>query len=179
MTLTLMPYKKEFQVTHIYNTEDKRVKYAKPGENIKVFSFPYFKYIGFQMKIKGLEDEDVKKGFMISESDSLCPVTMEFEANLTILELPESTPIFSQGSKSVLHMHTMTEEIQINKILSYYDKEKEKQINTTFLKNGMNGIVRISVGNKKIFVYIHCPIKKMFLNKFGYNFQKWIYKNNC
>lgn len=97
------------------------------------------------MKVKGIEDEELKRGYMISHSDSICPVTMEFEASLTILELPESTPILSQGSKSVIHMHTMTEEIQINKIISYYDKDKQKQINTTFLKNGMNGIVRLVV----------------------------------
>ena len=51
MTVTLMPYKKEFQISHIFNTEDQRVKYAKPGENVR-------------LKVKNIEEVDIKRGFM-------------------------------------------------------------------------------------------------------------------
>lgn len=46
MDCYLMPQKKPFTLTHIYNTKDQRMKYATCGENVKV-------------KVKGIDDEDV------------------------------------------------------------------------------------------------------------------------
>lgn len=143
MTVTMMPFKKEFQITHIFNTEDQRVKYAKPGENVR-------------LKVKNIEEEDIKRGYMISLNDNLCPVCFEFEAKLTILELPEHKPIFSQGYKAIIHMHTTMEEIEVHQVLAIVDKEN-KQIKSHFLKNGMVGIVRLQVLNiflKLMLLYI-------------------------
>lgn len=137
MTLTLMPFKKEFQVTHIFNTEEQRVKYAKPGENVR-------------LKVKNLEENDVKRGNMICFSDNECPVCFEFEAKVTILELPEHKPIFSQGYKAIIHLHTIVEEIEVHQVLAITDKEN-KQIKCHFLKNGTTGIVRMQVIEKKMF----------------------------
>ena len=52
--LVLMPFRKHFEVTHIFNTQDNRVQYAKPGENVK-------------LKIKGLEEEDIQRGMVICQ----------------------------------------------------------------------------------------------------------------
>lgn len=131
MILTLMPFKKELQVTHIFNTEDQRVKYAKPGENIR-------------MKVKNVEEDDVRRGSMLCFTDNECPVCFEFEAKLTILELPEHKPILSQGYKAIIHMHTIVEEIEVKQVMAIFDKEN-KQIKSHFLKNGSVGIARMSV----------------------------------
>jgi len=45
----LLPQKKIFQIAQILNSRDQSVYYAKPGENVKI-------------KVRGLEDEDIKKG---------------------------------------------------------------------------------------------------------------------
>ena len=135
MTVTLMPFKKEFQISHIFNTEDQRVKYAKPGENVR-------------LKVKNIEEVDIKRGYMICLNDNLCPVCFEFEARLTILELPEHKPILSQGYKAVIHMHTIVEEIEIREVMAVIDKEKEKQLKSHFLKSGSTGIARLQVFDK-------------------------------
>ena len=127
-----MPFKKEFQISHIFNTEDQRVKYAKPGENVR-------------LKVKNIEDTDIKRGFMICLNDNLCPVCFEFEAKITILELPEHKPLFSQGYKAIIHMHTIVEEIEVNQVMAAIDKEKDRQIKSHYLKNGMTGLVRLQV----------------------------------
>lgn len=133
MTVTLMPFKKEFQISHIFNTEDQRVKYAKPGENVR-------------LKVKNIEEVDIKRGYMICLNDnSLCPVCFEFEAKITILELPEHKPIFSQGYKAVIHMHTIVEEIETREVLAVLDKQTGKPMKSHFLKNGVTGIARLQV----------------------------------
>ena len=50
-----MPFKKEFQVTHIFNSEDNRVKYAKPGENIRVIKKFKKIHVFFRLKLKILK----------------------------------------------------------------------------------------------------------------------------
>ena len=132
MTVSLMPFKKEFQITHIYNSQDQRVKYAKPGENVRI-------------KVKNIEEVDIKRGYMMCLADNLCPVCFEFEAKVTILELPDHKPLLSQGYKAIIHMHTIVEEIEVNEVLAVIDKEKDKMLKSHFLKNGMIGIVRFQV----------------------------------
>lgn len=36
MTVTLMPSRKEIKVTHIFNSQEQRVKYAMAGENVRL-----------------------------------------------------------------------------------------------------------------------------------------------
>ena len=54
----LMPYRKVIEITHIYNAEDNRVMYAKPGENIK-------------LKIKGVEEDDIMRGMVICDMEEV------------------------------------------------------------------------------------------------------------
>lgn len=68
----------------IHNSEEDRVYYAKPGENVKI-------------KVKGLDEKDIEKGYMISTQDDTCMVSNEFEAIIDVLELPEHKSIMSSG----------------------------------------------------------------------------------
>ena len=36
MTVTLMPSRKEINVSHIFNSQEQRVKYAMAGENVRL-----------------------------------------------------------------------------------------------------------------------------------------------
>ena len=132
MNVSLMPFKKEFQITHIYNAQDQRVKYAKLGENVRI-------------KVKNIEQVDIKRGYMMCLADNLCPFCFEFEAKVTILELPDHKPLLSQGYKAIIHMHTIFEEIEVNEVLAVIVKKKDKILKSHFLKNGMIGIVRFQI----------------------------------
>lgn len=57
-----MPTKKICTITQILDTRDRSIYYAKAGENIK-------------FKVRGLEDEDIKKGYMVCSINEPCHVT--------------------------------------------------------------------------------------------------------
>jgi peptide chain release factor subunit 3 len=113
------------------------------------------------MRIRGLEDDDIKKGYMISNYQEPCQVCSEFEARLQVLELPEHKPIMSEGYTCVLHLHTSVEEVEITTVVSLYDNEKKKYIKSSFLRSGVTGQARIlvskslegSVNNNKLNYY--------------------------
>jgi peptide chain release factor subunit 3 len=72
--LTLMPNGYPAQVTYIFNCKDQAVKYAKPGENIKI-------------KIRSIEDENyIAKGDVFCNRDENLVPTSEFiKAEIDIL----------------------------------------------------------------------------------------------
>jgi len=65
----IMPYRRLVDVTHIYNAEDNRVMYAKPGENIKI-------------RVKGIEENDIMRGMVLVNPDSQCYVCNDIEVRL-------------------------------------------------------------------------------------------------
>ena len=65
----IMPYRKLVDITHIYNGEDNRVMYAKPGENIK-------------MKVRGIEENDIMRGMVLVNAESQCYVCNDIEVKL-------------------------------------------------------------------------------------------------
>lgn len=82
---------------------------------------------------------------MICGIDNFSPFCYEFEASITVLELHEHKPLITQGYKAIIHMHTVMEEIEVHQIVSAYDKEKNKQMKSSFLKSGMRGVCRLLV----------------------------------
>ena len=76
MWVSVMPIKKELQIMEIYDSKDRQIFYAAAGENVK-------------LKVKGLEEDDIEKGYLICNTDDFCQVTQEFQADITVLELPE------------------------------------------------------------------------------------------
>lgn len=65
----LLPYRKPMQITHIFNAEDNRVMYAKPGENIK-------------LKVRGVEEDDLMRGMVICDVEKQCFVCNDIEVQL-------------------------------------------------------------------------------------------------
>lgn len=107
-----MPYRKIMDITHIYNGEDNRVMYAKPGENIKI-------------KVKGIEETDIIRGMVLVNPQNQCYVCNDIEVKLQILELPENKTIFSAGYTCVMHLHTALEEVQVTHVNLIYDEVKQ------------------------------------------------------
>lgn len=64
--------------------EDDEVPYAKPGENVRVRLF-------------GVEEDQISKGFVLCDSINLCSVVHEFIGRVAIVELLEHKPIITAG----------------------------------------------------------------------------------
>ena len=71
--LTIAPSLKTAQVLSIFNSKEELVRYAKPGENVK-------------LRLGGLQDEsEVRKGDVICPRDDTLPITEIFIAEIKVL----------------------------------------------------------------------------------------------
>ena len=99
-TYTLMPSKAKVEIGWLFDTEERGVPYAKPGESVRI-------------RCKGLDNEsEVQRGNILCSNDDLCAVFNTFEAEIQILELQEQQ-IITNGFKCVLHFHTYIEECSL------------------------------------------------------------------
>jgi peptide chain release factor subunit 3 len=118
--LKIMPSGTLCQVVTIYDSKDQCVKYAKPGENVKL-----------RISVDG--EEKVNKGDVICLRDQTpVQVTELFEAEMQLMELIKYKPILSKGYQCILHLHTVADDATVKEILVTYDKnergeEVEKQ----------------------------------------------------
>jgi len=99
-TYTLMPSGTKITVDWLFNSEEKGVPYALPGENIRI-------------RCKGIDSEnEVNRGNILCSSDNLCLTFNVFEAEIQVLELPNNL-IIAEGFNCILHYHTFIEECSI------------------------------------------------------------------
>ncbi len=100
----------------IYNSKEQPVRYAKPGENVKI-------------RLLHITDENyVNKGDVLCGVDNLIPVADLFEAELEVLELLSYKPILSKGYQFILHIHTVADEAFIKDIMVSYEKNDKGEI---------------------------------------------------
>ena len=99
-TYTLMPSRTKITVDWLFNSEEKGVPYALPGENIRI-------------RCKGIDSEsEVNRGNILCSNDNLCLTFNVFEAEIQVLELPNNL-IIAEGFNCILHYHTFIEECSI------------------------------------------------------------------
>ena len=99
-TYTLMPSKAKITVDWLFNSEEKGVPDALPGENIRI-------------RCKGIDSEsEVNRGNILCSNDNLCLTFNVFEAEIHVLELPNNL-IIAEGFNCILHYHTFIEECSI------------------------------------------------------------------
>lgn len=113
--LMLMPSKIMVDVTAIENDE-KALKTARPGENIK-------------LSIKGVEEDQIHRGYILCDPEDPIHSATEFVVQLAIHELPDPKSIFCAGFSCVLHSPTAAEEITVETLLAELDL-KTQQIKT-------------------------------------------------
>lgn len=131
--LSCMPNDIKCQVTGIYNCKQQLVRYAKPGENI-------------QVKVRMIDDEtQINKGDVLCAFDNLAPLTELFVAEMQILS---NKKIITPGTKAVMHLHTISDEIVIKTIDGVYEidgSEKEYiRKNPKYVKSGSKIIAKIT-----------------------------------
>jgi peptide chain release factor subunit 3 len=108
--LTLAPNNIPCQVANVYNSKEEAVRYAKPGENVK-------------LRLLHIADENmINKGDVLCPRDAMMPVSDLFEAEVQILELLDYKPILSKGYQCILHIHTVSEEAIVKDIIVSYEK---------------------------------------------------------
>jgi peptide chain release factor subunit 3 len=96
-SLTLMPNKCAVEVAAIYNEMEEEVPSAVCGDNVRV-------------RLRGVEDEDISPGFVLTSPKSPVRAVRRFEAQLAILEHKN---IICAGYSAVMHVHTLSEEVTL------------------------------------------------------------------
>lgn len=114
--IRIMPSGTACQVTTVWNSKDQCVKYAKPGENIK-------------LRISVDTEDKVNKGDVIClREQAPVPVTELFEAEVDIFELISYKPILSKGYQCILHIHTVADEATVKEIITSYEKNERGDV---------------------------------------------------
>ena len=128
--LLMMPNKVEVLCTGIV-VDDTEVDMARPGENVLV-------------KVKGIEEEDVQEGYVLSYLDRPCKRSALFEATIAVLDLLEHKPILAVGYEAMLHVHVLTCECTLTSIVQGLDKKTgdAMQKKPRFLKSNDFATVR-------------------------------------
>jgi peptide chain release factor subunit 3 len=104
-----------------------QVDVAEPGDNVR-------------MKVKGIEEEDLRYGFVMCPKDNLVQGCRYFDAKVNILEYKS---IICPGYISVMHIHAATEEVAIMHLLATLDKKGQiLEKKPKFVKQGQVSLSR-------------------------------------
>ena len=130
----IQPANLETEILAIY-IEDTEVTYANPGESVR-------------LKLKNVEEDQIHRGFVLSEALHPCPVVSEFEADVLIVELLDHRPIISAGYSCVFHCHTVMEEVVVTRLVESTDlATKKKTAKPRFVKSGAFVKFRLQLQN--------------------------------
>lgn len=125
-TVLMMPNKTAVEVSAIYNEMEDEVPRALCGDNVRI-------------RLKGIEDEDVLCGFVLTDVHKPIHTVTRFEAKLAVVD---SKNIICAGYGAVMHVHTLAEECTLASLLHYYDKKtgKKSRRPPQYAKKGMKVI---------------------------------------
>jgi peptide chain release factor subunit 3 len=96
--LLMMPNKTLVEVTAIYNELEDEIPGAMCGDNVRI-------------RLRGVEDEDISPGFVLTSPDKPVRAVRQFEAQLAILDHKN---IICAGYGAVMHIHTLAEEVTLS-----------------------------------------------------------------
>lgn len=94
---------------------------------------------------QGIDDNLFHTGYVLcKKGQRQCPVVKRFQAQILVNALPESRPIITSGYQCVMHVHTCTVEVTIDKIVNVLDKKTGKPIKgQAFVRKGSAATVVI------------------------------------
>jgi len=129
MKTLLMPGNVPCSVISVY-TDDSPVSRALAGENVKIV-------------LKGVSDEALQQGIVLSSVDSPVPCVSRFIAQVQFLELLETKPIVSVGYSAMIHLHTAVEPVTVKKLLEEINRKTGGTLkkNPAFLSSNAVGRV--------------------------------------
>ena len=126
-----MPNKIPIEITTIFNETEQEVDAAFCGEQVR-------------LKIKGVDDEAVAPGHVLTSSNKPVKTVTRFEAQIAIVELRS---ILSVGFSCVMHLHTAIEEITFIELKHKLEKGTNRKSKKPpgFAKKGMKIIAVLEV----------------------------------
>jgi len=131
-TLAIMPTRMLAKVESITLDDETEVPRARPGENVSV-------------KLKGVGEADVQRGFVLCEPEAPCPAVHTFQAQLQVSDLGDRS-LLTAGYQSILHVHTSAEECVLEKIVSVTNPKTGKEEKAKFIRSHVVCTVVLSVG---------------------------------
>lgn len=133
--ILLMPTHTTVVVNQVY-INDQPIRTAKPGENVT-------------LRLScGLDD--IHKGFVLCDHDTKeegPKAIVSFVAQVALVDTLEHRPLLTAGYKCVLHIHTITQECCVVKLLRPIDPKTGKPCKKSvpFIRQGQSVICRIEV----------------------------------
>ncbi|CUM67751.1 uncharacterized protein PRCAT00005456001 [Priceomyces carsonii] len=133
--LLMMPNKDSIEVIVIYNETEQECDAAYCGEQVR-------------LKIKGVEEEDIQPGYVLTSPQFPVKTVTKFEAVIAIVELKS---ILSNGFSCVMHLHAAIEEVTFVELKHKFKKgtNKKSKEPPAFAKKGMK-IVAVLETNEPI-----------------------------
>lgn len=133
--LLMMPNKASVEIVAIYNESEQECEGAYSGEQIR-------------LKIKGVEEEDVQQGYVLTSPKNPVKTVTRFEAQIAIVELRS---ILSNGFACVMHLHTAIEEVKFVELKHKLEKgtNRKSKKPPAFAKKGMK-IIAVLETNEPI-----------------------------
>eukprot|EP00442_Polarella_glacialis_P025392 CAMPEP_0115087576 /NCGR_PEP_ID=MMETSP0227-20121206/23390_1 /TAXON_ID=89957 /ORGANISM="Polarella glacialis, Strain CCMP 1383" /LENGTH=758 /DNA_ID=CAMNT_0002477505 /DNA_START=88 /DNA_END=2364 /DNA_ORIENTATION=+ len=131
MKVMIMPIGHKATVLGVcINEED--MQYACCGENVT-------------LRMSGITDEQLGKGYVMTEVKDPVRVVTKFKAQLHVIELPDERPVLTSGYKAVIHISTAVEECEILKLYESISmgKDKKKEANPRFCRE--NSVLTCSI----------------------------------
>lgn len=127
--MRILPNKVFCQVVTMLLESEEQVTSAQSGDMV-------------QIRLKGVEEEDIPNGSVLCSVDSEIPVTSTFEAQLIFLE---TKSIVTAGYTAVLHVHNTIVEMTLDSLLHTVDRKTGKRTKKPpqFVKKGDMCIARI------------------------------------
>lgn len=131
--LVMMPNKVDVAVDALV-LEGSTAQAAEPGDVVR-------------LRLKGVEEEDVRVGFVLCSPRCLVSYTDNFVAHLVILE---HKSIICAGYSAVMHIHSAVVEFTVKKLLAEIDRKTGKTVKKfpKFVKPKMQCVARLVTTQK-------------------------------
>lgn len=131
-TVILMPNKILVEIMALYD-EIEEIQVARCGEQVK-------------LRVRGVEEEDVMTGHILSSVNSPVHIAKIFEAQIVILEVKN---LLTVGYSCIIHIHTAVQEVTFLKLLCKLDKVTNRRSKRppAFATKGMKVVVLLEVAS--------------------------------
>ncbi|KAH8154102.1 uncharacterized protein LAJ45_01869 [Morchella importuna] len=104
--LLMMPGRTPIEVIAIYSETEEEINHAQCGDQVRI-------------RVKGVEEEDVTTGFVLTSAKKPIHCVTAFEAQIHILDLKN---ILTAGFGCVMHVHTTIQEVVFTQLLHKLEK---------------------------------------------------------
>lgn len=133
-----MPSQNTYRVTGLFLQDENPSEEACAGENLRIT----------------LDGSGVlSKGSVLCADRNSVVVGSSFLAELQLMKLPDSAPIFVAGYKVIAHIGNSVVEAEVKKLAAVWDKNKNVQKNPRFVKSNTHVGVHLELSKK---IPLHC-----------------------